>query len=413
MVKKRGQRPTLGRKGTTKRVYLDYAAATPIRREVLRAMRPYLEGNFGNASAIHMEGQKARDAIEASRATIATLLAVKKHEVYFTSGGTESNNLAIGGLLEALKARGESLDTKEVITTALEHPSVLGVLERYKKEGLKICSVPVTSEGLIDIKAFSALVSKRTVLVTLAYANSEIGVVQDVKALTRIVRAHRASTTSAFPYFHLDASQAPLYLPIEQNRLGVDMMTLDLAKCYGPKGVGVLMKKDAVPLCALHGGGEQEEGLRPGTEHTAVIVGAGEALRIAISGQEKRTLRVRTIRDFAFAEIQKNFPGALINGSKEERIANNVNFSLHGIDGEYAAVVLDHYGFSVSTKSACSGATGSGSKVVYALGGDDARALSTLRVTLGEETTKRNISDLIRVLKRHVNDMCTLSREGK
>ncbi len=386
------------------RVYLDYAAATPVSREVLRAMAPYEATHFGNASAIHAEGQKARDAIDAARESVARSLKVRSEEVFFTSGGTESNNLAIMGVLDAV-LKDRPAHACEVITTPLEHPSVREVLARYAKRGVVIHEVPVSSEGLIDERAFAQLLTAQTVLITLAYANSEIGVVQDVKALTRIVRAHKAQQGGALPYVHLDASQAPLYLTCAFDVLGVDLMTLDAGKCYGPKGVGVLIKKHHVPLTPLFAGGDQEEGLRPGTENTPLIVGCAIAIVRAQQAVERRVATVTALRDYAFAELERTIDGILINGSRTKRIAHNINISIPGIDGEYAAVVLDYHGFAVSTKSACSGASGSGSHVIYALGGDDARALSTLRLTIDETTTKRNIRACVRVLGAHVTHM--------
>ena len=364
-------------------------------------MAPYAREHFGNASAIHVEGQHARDAIEHARARCAEVLRTRNSEVFFTSGGTESNNLAISGALEhALCTRAP--EACEVVTTAIEHPSVMGVLARYAARGVVVHQVPVSEDGRISLSTLTQLISPRTILVTCAYANSEIGVVQDVKAIARIVRAHRATVKSVYPLMHLDASQAPLYLPCACDSLGVDLLTLDAAKCYGPKGVGVLVKKQHAPIAPLFAGGDQEEGLRPGTENTALIVGFAEAFVRAQRTYVQRAQKLEKLRDYGIEEILRSIPGAVVNGSQEHRIANNINISIPGIEGEYAAVVLDHHGFAVSTKSACSGASGSGSAVIYALGGDDARALSTVRITLGEETTKRNIYACIRVLQKHV-----------
>ncbi len=388
--------------GRTKRIYLDYAAATPVRKEVLLAMKPFEDRQYGNASAVHGEGQVAREALRASRATVAKILRIKKDEVIFVSGGTEANNLALFGVCEALFHAGRAPEECEIITTALEHPSLSGVLARLKERGVVVHVVPVDSEGLIDQALFESLLSIKTILVTFAYANSEIGVVQDVKSVTRAVRKHRTRHAHAFPYVHLDASQAPLYLPCTFDSLGVDLMTLDSGKFYGPKGVGVLAKKHHVPLRPMFSGGDQEEGMRPGTENVPGIVGFAEALRYAEKDRSARVQKITDLREYAFQSLLSSLSDSRANGSRESRIANNINISIPGIDGEYAVVVLDVHGIAISTKSACSGASGSGSSVIYALGGDDARALSTLRITLGEETTKRNIESLVRVLQEHV-----------
>ncbi len=384
------------------RIYLDYAAATPVRKEVAVAMAPFMRGDFGNASAIHAEGRFARKAIEQSRKLVAELLRVRKEEVFFVSGGTEANNLALVGVIEALASSGRSYSDCEVITTAIEHPSILGVLARLKEKGVVVHTIPVNTTGLVDLSQFKRMLSPKTVLVSIAYANSEIGVVQDIKKISHGVRQYQRDSPQANISIHVDASQAPLYLPCALNSLGVDLMTLDAGKMYGPKGVGVLIKKHAVALQPLFIGGDQEGGVRPGTENTALIVGCAEALCIALKEQEARVQKVRALRDYAFDEINQYISGVLVNGSLDERIANNINISIPGIDGEFAAVTLDTHGIAVSTKSACSGLTGSGSAVIYAMGGDDARALSTIRMTLGEETTKGEIDHMVRVLKTHV-----------
>ncbi len=383
------------------RIYLDYAARTPVRPLIARMIQKASGKGYGNPSAIHAEGRRARAMLEDARTTFARRLGIKAEEVYFTSGGTESNNLAIRGVLEALHAEGRAYADMEVLTTALEHPSILAVLEAMRAQGVEVTQVLVTEEGIIDEAAFTEALTPKTVLVTFAYANSEIGVVQDVKRLARAIRHFRKTHTTAFPYLHLDASQAPLYLSCDARSLGVDLMTLDAQKFYGPQGVGILMRRNAVPLAPLLLGGSQEEGLRPGTEHAPAILGAALAFEEAQAGWEERAARIGALCDFCFEAVTA-IEGVIINGSREARIANNVNISIPGIDGEYAAVVLDQHGIAVSTKSACSGRSGSGSSVIYALGGDDARALSTLRATLGEETTKRNILRFVRVLERHV-----------
>lgn len=388
-----------------KRVYLDYAAATPLSKEVQKAMASYEGEKFANASAIYAEGRKVRDAIENAREDVARTLRIRTQEAFFVSGGTEANNLMLFGLIDALIKTGRQYSECEIITTALEHPSILGVLRQLEKRGVVVHTVPVDSDGLILHDVFEKLLSPKTVLVTCAYANSEIGVVQDIKRIARAIKKYKGTRTHSFPYFHVDASQAPLYLTCTFDSLGVDCMTLDSGKFGGPKGCGVLAKKQYVPLSSILYGGDQEEGMRPGTENTAAIVGFARAFSLAQEGWELRAKKVALLRDYAREEILKEIPGIIFNGSIESRIANNINISIPGIDGEYAAVVLDHNGFAVSTKSACSGASGTGSHVIYAMGGDDARALSTLRITLGEATTKRNIDDLVRVVKRHTKKM--------
>lgn len=381
-----------------RRVYLDYAAATPLSPAVVRAMRPYWREEYANPSSVHAEGQAARAAVDEARRTVAELLVTRPHDVVFTSGGTESNNLALFGLVEALGAEGRDPGEMEIISTGIEHPSVSRVLERLSLAGVAVHVVRVGQDGLIDLEHLAELLSPKTVLVTFAYANSEIGVVQDVKAVARIVRAWRRDRGTALPYIHLDASQAPLYLPCRMDSLGADLMTLDAGKCGGPKGVGVLARRGKVPLAPLLRGGDQEEGLRPGTENVPLIVGCATALTLAQEGYVARAEKVAALRDYFFFRVEELFPTAVANGSREARIANNVNISFPGISGEYAVVWLDTQGVAAATRSACSGREGGGSSVVRELGGSDEQAFGTVRFTLGEQTTVKDIDRALAVL---------------
>ncbi len=380
------------------RVYLDYAAATPARASVRQVMEQYASDTFANPSAIHKEGRAARRAVEASRETVARLLKIRTEDVVFTSGGTEANNLAIFGVVEAARARGTRYEDMEIISTAIEHPSVRETLAACAEKGVVVRDVTVDEDGRIVMHDFEDLLSHKTVLVTFAYANSEVGVVQDVKRITRTVRA----LGEVRPYVHLDASQAPLWLPLAMDMLGVDLMTLDAGKCYGPKGVGVLARRHHVVLRPSIYGGDQEKGLRPGTENVPLIVGCAKALEIASDGVTTRAARVVELREYFIKKLLEEVDGAVVNGSREHRIANNVNISVKGIDGEFAVVTLDVQGVAASTRSACAGGKGGGSHVVRTLTKDEERAASTIRFTLGEETTKGDIDRAVSVLAAHV-----------
>lgn len=390
------------RSSAGERVYLDFAAATPVRPEIIVMMEPYMRNISANPSATHFEGRQARQAIESARDGVAKVLHVRSDEVFFTGGGTESNNLAIFGAVRMLTSQGAAEKDIEIITTRVEHPSILEVVAELERKGVVIKYVPVDEEGLIDLNIFKELLSPKTALISLAYANSETGVVQDVKKISRIVKEYRSDLGEVRPLIHLDASQAPLYLPCAVDSLGVDLMTLDSGKCYGPKGAGVLIKKSYVKLAAQLYGGDQESGLRPGTENTAEIVGSARSLVIAQERHEGRSAQVGEMRDLLIAELQKEIPKLQINGSAVHRIANNVNISIPGIDGEYAVVALDVNGVAASTRSACSGTTSGGSHVVTAMGGGEERALGTIRFTLGEETTEDDVRRAVTVLKTHV-----------
>ncbi len=394
-----------------KRIYLDYAAATPLWDVVFKVMQPYFKEIFANPSAIHAEGRCARNAVDEARGIIATLLKIRAEEITFTSGGTEANNLALFGVVDAAVARGARANDIEIISTAIEHPSVLETLEVLKRRGVTVHFAPVDEGGLIDIAKFAELLSPKTLLVTIAYVNSEIGVVQDVRSIVRVVRSWEREEKEIIEnnakesriYVHIDASQAPLWLPCAMDSLGIDMMTLDAGKCYGPKGVGVLAHKRRVPLVGTLFGGDQEQGLRPGTENVPLIVGCAHALRLAQEGWEERARDVAQFRDMLFSELEKAIPDVLCNGSRESRVANNCNVSIPGVDGEFAVVTLDTHGIAVSTRSACVGGKGGGSHVVAVITGDKDRANNTIRFTLGEETTKDEILETVKVLSEHVN----------
>lgn len=386
-----------------RRIYLDLAAATPLWGGIKKVMAPFESVDFGNASSLHAEGRAAKRAVSDAREKVARILKSREDEVFFTSGGTEGNNTAIQGLIQAVLRSGRKIDDCEVLTTGAEHPSILELIPVLRSWGVVVKQIPVDSEGLIKMHEFERLLSEKTVLVSIAYAGSELGVVQDVKKMTHIVRLHRKAHKTAFPYVHIDACQAPLYLPLAVDSLGVDIMVVDAGKFHGPKGVGILYKKHGVPMDPLLYGGGQEGGLRSGTENTALIVGCAEALRIAQADRVVRAERTQELRDYAFEKLCASIDGIVVNGSRESRLPSNINISIPGIDGNFAVVVLDTKGIAVSTKSACSGASGSGSKAVYALGGDDARALSTIRATLGETTTRAELDRFVTELKRHVD----------
>ena len=388
------------------RVYLDWAAATPLSDAARTAMEPFLTTAFANPSAIHHEGQVAGEAVRAARQRVARALSVRPAQVTFTSGGTEANNLAIFGLLQALKADGRPYAEQEVLTTATEHPSISEPLRFAAREfGITVRELPVTETGQLAPATLAEALSPRTVLLATAYVNSEIGTIQPVREFSRMLQAHRA-TVGAPPYLLLDAAQAPLWLPCAPERLGADLMTLDFAKCGGPKGSGALINRSPVPLCPWIFGGGQERALRPGTEAVPLIVGGSVALAEAQEAWEERQAAVATVRDSGITCVLSEVPGAVLNGPRAAaRVANNINISLPGIDTEFAAVVLDARGYAVSTKSACSGAGGGASAVVLACTNDDARAAATLRVTIGPRNTATQLSGMASVLREHVAQM--------
>tara|TARA_B100000508_G_scaffold56124_1_gene43734 strand:- start:1993 stop:3192 length:1200 start_codon:yes stop_codon:yes gene_type:complete len=392
-----------GKKAQNKRVYLDWAAATPLLPEAKAAMEPYLGELYGNPSAIHQEGVVARRAVEEAREKVARAVQVRPEYVTFTAGGTEANNLAILGVIKELQASGREFSDMEVVTTRIEHPSVLRTMEELVRLGVAVKHVSVDEVGKVAIAELRGLLNEKTVLVSVAYANSEIGTVQPLHSIKKALKEaeQRLGTTINF---HVDAAQAPLWLRCQLDAVGADFMTLDTAKCCGPKGVGILVRSHRAAISEVTFGGGQESGLRPGTENVAGIVGAGVALEWAQIGWQERAEQARTVRDQAIEHIQAETPEAILNGAEgEDRIANNINISLPGLDTEFTTVVLDKEGFAVSTKSACSGAGGGESAVVKEISSDPARASSTLRITLGPDTTFEQLKTLSAVLKAHID----------
>lgn len=383
-----------------KRIYMDYAAATPLRHEAWEAMRPIYRDVLGNPSAIHKEGQRARRLIEETRENVARLLQIRTEDMIFTSGGTEANNLAVGGVIGAAKAAGKEYGDMEIITTALEHPSLLDTCQAYAELGVVVHMVSVDEGGKIVMAEFEKLLNEKTVIVATALINSEIGVVQDTRKLKRLM-----SEKAKQAVLVVDGAQVPLWMSCQLEKIGADILTLDAGKFYGPKGVGALARRHGIGLAPVTHGGGQEAGLRPGTENPAPIVGFGVAFTIAQENFERRSEGVGEIQKYFFEKLEQEIPNAIINGSLEERVANNVNISIPGLDTEFAVVVLDEHGIACSTKSACSGAGGGESRVVKTISGDAARATSTLRFTLGETSNKQEIDTVIKVLKGHIEKM--------
>lgn len=400
----KGVRMLQGVFGSSRRIHLDYASATPVHPEVLRMMQPYFTAEWANPGAMHQEGVRARNAIEKARKMVARTLRVRAEDVIFTSGGTESNNLALIGFISALHAQGVAYADMEVISTKIEHPSMLETLAYLEERGVRTIFAAIDETGRIDMQIFPSLFSAKTVLVATTYVNSEVGVIQDIKKITRTVRAwNTAQGTSVRT--HVDASQAPLWLSCALDMLGVDLLTLDAGKCYGPKGVGVLIRRHALPLQTITHGGGQEGGVRSGTENVPLIVGCAYALERAQKACEARAAQAARVQEEAWKLFTARIPECVINGSRTHRVANNINISIPGYDSEYAVIWLDAHGIAASTKSACGVGKGNGSDVVRAMTRDEARALSTIRFTFGEETTVKDLEHAVSCLRTHIDRM--------
>ncbi len=387
---------------TQKRIYLDYAAATPMTEAAVAAMTRFLREDFGNPGGIHKEGVIAKRALEEFRMQVARTLEVQESGVVFTSGGTESNNLAIRGVIESLRTAGRDYETMTIISTKLEHPATLRTLEGLAAEGVTVVYAPVREDGQLDMATLRTLVDSSVVLVTLAYVNSEVGVITDTRAVRRLLDDAEKKTGTEI-LLHVDGAQAPLWLPCQLVRIGADLLSLDGGKCGGGKGIGALVMKKGVTVAPLLRGGGQEWGIRPGTEPVHLVAAFSTALLEAQESWQSRSETVTSVRDYAIAEIAKRIPEAVLNGPLgEHRVANNIHVSIPGIDAEFAVITLDTHGIAASTKSACSSKGGGASQVVLAMTGDEARALSTLRFTLGPDTTTHDIDMMLTVLTLHI-----------
>lgn len=386
-------------KESKKRVYLDYAAATPVDIRVQTSMKQFWSESFGNAGSIHKEGMAAKHALEHSRKEIATNISSRDDKVIFTSGGTESNNLAIFGTISACKKKGTALQNMHAVASVIEHPSILNCFKELEEMGVKVTYLPVDAQGFISPETVYRSLRKETVIVSIMYANSEIGTIEPIAEIARIVQKFRIEKKQAFPYIHTDASQTPLYLPCSTQKLGIDMMSLDAQKIYGPKGVGCLYIKNGIIIDPLFKGGGQENRMRAGTENIPLIVGFSRALSLAVSNRETEVKHIKELRDYFIQKLLDNIKGIELNGDIEKRIANNVNVSIPGFDSEFLVVALDDKGIAASSKSACIGSDAEKSYVVSALGKNDALASSSLRFSLGSTTVKKDIDSTIKALQ--------------
>lgn len=379
-----------------KRVFLDYASTTPISKEVGLAMKQ-VENNFQNPSALYTESIKAKEIVNQSKKSISEILNCQSENIIFTSGGTESNNLALLGVFEKYKSKDF---IPHFITTTIEHPAILEVCKEIERRGGEVTYLDVEENGVLSPKLVREAIKYNTVLVSVIYANNEIGTIQPIKEIGRIVKEKRRESGKNFPYFHTDACQAGLYLSLDTLKLNVDLMTLDGIKMYGPRGAGILYKKSLVEMSPIIYGGGQQNGFRSGTENIQAIVGLAKCLEIAERNKDAESERLKSIRDYAIDKILKEFPNSSLNGDRENRLPNNINICFPGIDAEFVTISLDVHGFCVSYSSSCRTLKeDSSSYVVEALGKKDC-SLSSLRFTLGRESTKGDIDSVISVLRK-------------
>lgn len=375
-----------------KQIYLDYAATTPLDSRVLKTMLPYLKDKYGNPSSIHSFGQEAAQAVDKARIQVAKFLNCKPSEIVFTGSASESDNLAIRGLVK----KGD-----HIITTKIEHKAVLETCKDLESKGIKATYLSVKKEGLIDIKDLEKSIRPNTKLVSIMYANNETGAVQPIKKIKKLIKNI---------YFHTDAVQAGNWFKLDVNELGVDLLTLSGHKIYGPKGVGILYMRQGTPIKPIVTGGDHEWGLRAGTENVAAIAGLGTAIAMINEQRTANSRKIEKLRSRLVRGVLK-ISGSKLNGpaKKEDRLPNIANFSWNGVEGEGLVIALDQEGIAVSTGSACTSRELRPSHVLKAMGLSELQAHSSLRVSLGKHTTNQKIDYFLKALPKIIKRLRKIS----
>jgi cysteine desulfurase len=390
------------------KIYLDNAATTPTDPRVVKAMELYFNKIYGNPGSLHQAGREASKVIFQARKTISQIINCKPEEVIFTGSGTESDNLAVLGSARANKKFG-----RHIITSNIEHHAVLYPFEQLEKEGFKVTFSKVDKDGILILDSFKESIKDDTIFVSIMYANNEIGTIQPIVEIGKIikeVRADRIKRGVITPIiFHTDACQAAGYLDLDVQKLGVDLLTLNGSKIYGPKGTGVLFIRAGVKIEPMVYGGGQEGGRRSGTENLPGIIGLAEALKISQEKRKKESDREIKLRDYFIKELSKKISKVVVNGHLQKRLPNNVNISILDIEGEAMLLWLDKYGVFVSTGSACDSQSLEPSHVILALGRPYEYANGNLRFTLGRSTTKKDLDYVLKVLPKIVKDLRRIS----
>jgi len=392
------------------RIYLDFNATTPVEPQVLDAMLPYFSADFANASSIHSPGQRARAAVETAREQVAALIGARPQEIVFTSGGTESDNHAIFGVISSLVAQpilavhssSARTPTPHIITSTIEHEAVLNACQASEKQGVTVTYLPVAREGLVDPEELRRTIRPETVLITVMHANNELGTVQPLEEIGRIAKEHKV-------YFHTDAVQSVGKIPIDVSTLNVDLLSLSGHKLYAPKGIGALYVRTGARLRQLLYGGHHQRGFRPGTENVAGIVGLGKAAEIARTSLASDAQRVSSLRDKLERGLLQRVPQIRVNGSAAWRTPNTTNIMFAGIEGEALVIALDLKGLACSVGAACSSGAVEPSHVLTAIGLTQEGAKSSLRFSLGRHTTDSEIDFALEVIPTAVAQLRSIS----
>ncbi len=378
-------------------IYLDYNSTTPADPRVLAAMMPYLAENYGNANSIHSAGQRARAAVDAARQSVADLLGAKSSEIVFTCGGTESDNLAIFGIVNPCDQ-----SRKHVVTTAIEHHAVLNAAQALEKQGVDVTYVSVSRDGMVDPEDIREAIRPETILVSVMLTNNELGTIQPIEEIGRVAAEEDV-------YFHCDAVQAAGKLSIDVQGLGVDLLSISGHKLYAAKGVGALFVRNGTELGPIFFGGHHERDRRPGTENVPGIVGLGKAAELVMENIQADATRITALRDRFEAALLRALPGVKVNGSVSHRVPNTCNLSFAAAGGEALVIALDLQGVMCSSGAACSSGAVEPSHVLTAIGLSPEQARSSLRFSLGRPTTTEEIDEAIRIIRPVVERLQSLS----
>jgi cysteine desulfurase len=383
-----------------KRIFLDHASTSKVDPEVLETMVPYFSTHYGNPSSLHFFGRDALQGVETGREQVATLLGAREDEIIFTAGGTESDNLAIKGVAYLNKEK-KKASGPHIITSAIEHPGVLEVCKHLELQGYRVTYLPVDQYGLVNLEELEHAISKNTFLITIMYANNEIGTIEPIEEIGRIAREHDV-------LFHTDAVQAVGKLPIDTKKLPVDLLALSSHKLYGPKGVGALYIRNGVKLQPIIHGGGHEKGLRSSTLNVPGIVGLGKACELAGRRMDTDNHRIKQLRDTLITNVLR-IEQSYLNGHPTQRLVNNAHFRFTGIEGESLLLQMDEQGIATSTGSACSSKKLQASHVLTAIGLNPVDAHGSLRLSLGRETTKDEITFVSKVVPEVVGKLRMMS----
>lgn len=371
--------------------YFDHAATTPVSENVLKAMLPYFTCEYGNASSLYTIGRQSKKAVEEARKKVAKAIGAKQHEIYFTSCGSESDNLAIKGVAYSHKGKGN-----HIITSKIEHPAVLNTCETLQRQGFEVTYLDVDEKGFINMEQLMNSIKPTTILISIMFANNEIGTIEPIEMIGNIAKQKGI-------LFHTDSVQAVGNVKIDVNRMNIDLLSMSAHKFYGPKGIGALYVREGVEFERIQDGGHQERNKRAGTENVAEIVGLGEAIEEIYQNYEEYNQKLIGLRDYYISEIQRKIPNTKLNGDKTERLPGNANISFPKINAQELLLGLDERGICASAGSACSSGESSPSHVLTAIGLKPEVAEGTLRVTFGKDNTKEDVDYLVNNLEEVIS----------